>query len=185
MSRTSRSPPDGKLLGFSLEVFPACGADLDCTKKRLDESAARRASGKIYDSLFIRHWDTWSDGRRNHLFVMPVAGPAMAPPAITAVDLTAGLDGDVPSKPFGGAEENTFTPDGKGVVYSARVVPVGEPWSTNFDLYVAPIDGSAKPRQLTTNPAWDTRPMFSPDGKSLLYLAHSIPRVLKPTVSRS
>ena len=71
--------PDGKLLGFSLEVFPACGADLACTKKRLDENAARKASGKIYDSLFIRHWDTWSDGRRNHLFVLPVAGPAMAP----------------------------------------------------------------------------------------------------------
>ncbi|MDQ1349467.1 MAG: hypothetical protein QG573_2846, partial [Acidobacteriota bacterium] len=43
--------PDGKLLGFSMEVFPACGADIDCTKKRLDENEARQASGKIYDSL--------------------------------------------------------------------------------------------------------------------------------------
>ena len=164
--------PDGKLLAFSLEVFPACGADLSCTKKRLDENDARKASGKIYDSLFIRHWDTWGDGRRNHLFVMPATGPAMA---TTAVDVMPGFDADAPSKPFGGAEEFTFTPDGKGVVYSARNVGRSEAWSTNFDLFYSPIDGSAVPRQLTTNPAWDTQPNFSPDGKQLVYMKMARP----------
>ena len=136
---------------LQLEVFPACGADLDCTKKRLDENEARKASGKIYDSLFIRHWDTWADGRRNHLFVMPTAGGA-------AVDLMPGFDADAPSKPFGGSEEYTFTPDGKGVVYSARNVGREEAWSTNFDLFYSPLDGKTAPRKLTTNPAWDTQP---------------------------
>ena len=160
--------PDGKLLGFSLEVFPACGADLDCTKKRLDEHAARKAPGKIYDSLFIRHWDTWADGRRNHLFVMPTAGGA-------PVDLMKGMDADAPSKPFGGAEEFAFTPDGNGVVFSARNVGREEAWSTNFDLFFSPLDGTAAPRKLTTNPAWDTQPVFSPDGKQLAYMAMARP----------
>jgi dipeptidyl aminopeptidase/acylaminoacyl peptidase len=160
--------PDGKLLAFSLEVFPACGADLDCTKKRLDENEARKASGKIYDSLFIRHWDTWMDGRRNHLFVMPAAGGA-------AIDIMPGFDADAPSKPFGGAEEFAFTPDGKGMVYSARNVGKSEAWSTNFDLFYSPLDGSAAPRQLTTNPAWDTQPNFSPDGKQLVYMKMARP----------
>ena len=160
--------PDGKLLAFSLEVFPACGADLDCTKKRLDENEARKASGKIYDSLFIRHWDTWMDGRRNHLFVMPAAGGA-------AIDIMPGFDADAPSKPFGGAEEFAFTPDGKGMVYSARNVGRSEAWSTNFDLFYSPLDGSAAPRQLTTNPAWDTQPNFSPDGKQLVYMKMARP----------
>ena len=164
--------PDGKLLGFSLEVFPACGADLTCTKKRLDENDARKASGKIYDSLFMRHWDTWMDGRRNHLFVMPAGGPAMA---TTAIDIMPGFDADAPSKPFGGAEEFTFTPDGKGMVYSARNVGKSEAWSTNFDLFYSPVDGSAAPRQLTTNPAWDTQPSFSPDGKLLVYMKMARP----------
>lgn len=164
--------PDGKLLGFSLEVFPACGADLACTKKRLDENDARKASGKIYDSLFMRHWDTWMDGRRNHLFVMPAGGPAMA---TTAIDIMPGFDADAPSKPFGGAEEFTFTPDGKGMVYSARNVGRVEAWSTNFDLFYSPVDGSAAPRQLTTNPAWDTQPNFSPDGKQLVYMKMARP----------
>jgi dipeptidyl aminopeptidase/acylaminoacyl peptidase len=159
--------PDGQRLGFSLEVFPACGADLACTKTKLDATAASKASGKIYDHLFIRHWDTWSDGRRNHLFVMPASGPL---PSTTAVDLMPGFDADVPSKPFGGSEEFTFTPEGKGMVYAARNAGRSEAWSTNFDLFYSPIDGSAAPRQLTTNPAWDTQPSFSPDGKQMAYL---------------
>ncbi len=164
--------PDGKLLGFSLEVYPACGADLDCTKKRLDDNDARKASGKIYDSLFIRQWDTWGDGRRNHLFVMPSAGAAMAK---TAVDLMPGFDADAPSKPFGGSEEYTFTLDGKGVVFSARNVGREEAWSTNFDLFYSPLDGKTAPRKLTTNPAWDTQPVFSPDGRQLVYMKMARP----------
>ena len=159
--------PDGRTLVVALEVFLDCET-IQCTADRLAEP--KKTSGQLYDRIFVRHWDTWEDGRRQHLFALTLENGVAG---TSSVDLTAGLDGDIPSKPFGGAEEMTFTPDGKAVVFSARVVPVGEPWSTNFDLYVAPIDGSAKPRQLTTNPAWDTRPMFSPDGKSLLYLAHS------------
>jgi dipeptidyl aminopeptidase/acylaminoacyl peptidase len=157
--------PDGKHLAVALEVFIDCPT-LDCTKKRLDEP--KKGSGQLYDRYFVRHWDTWADGRRNHIFVLPTAGAAGEP-----VDVASGLDGDAPSKPFGGMEEAAFTPDGKSVVFSARVDPTGEPLTTNFDLYVAPIDGSAKPRKITTNPAWDTRPIFSPDGKQLLHLAHA------------
>ena len=157
--------PDGQALAVALEVFVDC-ADLACTVDRL--AAPKAGSGQLYDRIFVRHWDTWSDGRRQHLFVLPVAGGA-------PIDVTAGLDGDAPSKPFGGMEEVAFTPDGKALVFSARVMPdgKGEPWSTNFDLFVAPVDGSAKARRITQNPAWDTRPIFSPDGKSLLYLAHA------------
>ncbi len=94
-----------------------------------------------------------------------------------AVDVTRGLDGDVPSKPFGGTEEYAFTPDGSGLVFSSRVVGAEEAWSTDFDLYLVPADGSAAPRVLTeANQAWDTQPSFSPDGKTLAYLAMARPR---------
>ena len=158
--------PDGARLAFALEVYPDC-AEPACTKSRLDARAKSKASGRVYDRIFVRHWDTWTDGRRNHLFVMPVGG---AP-----VDVMAGMDADAPSKPFGGAEEFAFTPDGQGLVFSARDVGREEAWSTNFDLFVAPADGSAKPRRLTTNPAWDTQPSFSPDGRTLAYLAMARP----------
>jgi len=157
---------DGSWIAFSMEVLPDAESVAD-TKKRLDETAARKSSGRVYDRLFFRHWDTWADGRRSHLFVIPAAGG-------TAVDVMKGMDADSPSKPFGGSDEYTFTPDGKSVVFTARDVGREEAWSTDLDLYVTPTDGSAKPRCLTeANKATDTQPAFSPDGKTLAYLAMS------------
>jgi dipeptidyl aminopeptidase/acylaminoacyl peptidase len=157
--------PDGSRLAFSLEVFADCPT-LACTQERLDQREKGKASGQLYqgDAGFVRHWDTWSEGRRNHLFVMPAAGGE-------PVDLTRGMNADAPSRPFGGTEEFTFSPDGRTVVFTAREGGREEPWSTDFDLYQAPVDGSQKPRNLTdANPAWDTQPTFSPDGKTLAYL---------------
>jgi dipeptidyl aminopeptidase/acylaminoacyl peptidase len=159
--------PDGAKLALSMEVFP--GTTVAQTKKRLDDEGAKKASGKIFDSLFFRHWDTWADGRRSHLFVMPVAGG-------DPIDVMKAMDADTPSKPFGGTEEYAFTPDGKGLVFTARDVGRQESWSTNFDLFVAPIDASTPPKNLTkANPAWDSNPVFSPDGKTLAYLAMKRP----------
>ncbi|HOT00917.1 MAG TPA: S9 family peptidase [Acidobacteriota bacterium] len=155
--------PDGKLLLFSMDVYPDLKTVAE-TASRLSELEKSKATGRIWDRLFVRHWDTWTDGRRSHLFVMPMAGGE-------PVDLMAGMDADAPSKPFGGTEEFTFTPDSRGVVFTARDAGRAEAWSTNFDLYLAPVDASAPPKKLTDNPAWDTQPAFSPDGKTLAYLA--------------
>jgi dipeptidyl aminopeptidase/acylaminoacyl peptidase len=160
--------PTGGGIAFTLEVFTDCET-LECTTKRLEERKESKTTGQVYERLFIRHWDTWKDGRRAHLFVMPTAGG-------DPVDVMKGMDADTPSKPFGGSEEITFAPDGKGLVFSARDAGREEAWSTNFDLYLAPTDGSAAPRNLTAdNPAWDTGPVFSPDGTTLAYLAMERP----------
>jgi len=160
--------PNGRYLAYTMEVFPDAKTVPD-TKNRLDEREKSKATGRVYESLFVRHWDTWEDGRRSHLFVRPVAGG-------DAVDVTRGMDADTPSQPFGGPEEMAFTPDGRGIVFSARSAGRQEAWSTNFDLYYAPVDGSAAPRNLTEeNKAWDSYPAFSADGKTLAYLAMSRP----------
>lgn len=159
---------DGSMIAFAAETFVDCDT-LDCTKKRLDEQAKSKASGRLYDSLFVRHWDTWKDGRRAHLFVTKVSGGAI-------VDVTKKLAADAPPKPFGGSEEFTFTADGKSIVFTARDVGRTEAWSTDLDLFVTPVDGSKAPTKLTTtNRATDTQPVFSPDGTQLAYLAMSRP----------
>lgn len=159
---------DGSMIAFAAETFVDC-ENLDCTKKRLDEKAKSKASGRLYDSLFVRHWDTWKDGRRAHLFVTKTSGGAI-------VDVTKKLAADAPPKPFGGSEEFTFTADGKSIVFTARDVGRTEAWSTDLDLFVTPVDGSKPPTKLTTtNRATDTQPVFSPDGTQLAYLAMSRP----------
>lgn len=160
--------PDGKILLVSMDVFP--GKNPEETSEKLSEKKKPEYTGQLYDNLFVRHWDYWTDGRRSHLFAVPVDNPDQC------LDLMPGMDADSPSKPFGGFEETAFSPDSKYVVFSARNVGHREAWSTNFDLYQVPLDGSSSPRCLTVdNPAWDTSPSFSPDGETLAYLAMEKP----------
>ncbi len=155
-------------LAFAMDVFP--GMTPDETAAKLEAIGKAKATGRMYDKLFVRHWDAWSDGRRSHLFAMPMHGGG------EAKDLMPAMDADTPSKPFGGPEEIAFTPDGGGLVFAAKDVGREEAWSTDFDLYYAPFDGSAAPRGLTeANKALDTAPVFSPDGKTLAYLAMARP----------
>lgn len=167
--------PDGTRVLFSTDTFADCKADFACTKKKLDDTAAKKSSGVVYDGLFVRHWDTWADGRRSRLFVATLP-EGKAKPVASATSLTDSLDGDAPSKPFGGAEEYTWSPDGSSVVAAIRVAGKGEAWSTNFDLYQVAADGSGEPVNLTaSNPAWDTGPVFSADGRTLYYRAMKRP----------
>ena len=168
-----RVSPDGKTLAFSLEVFNEC-PDLACTSKRLADAAAKKSTGVLYERLFVRHWDTWADGRRSQLFTAPIDARGHA--ADMPVKVSRDIDGDVPSKPFGGAEDYAWAPDSASLVFAARIAGKTEAWSTNFDLYRVPADGSATPVNLTAdNPAWDSGPVFSADGRTLYYLAMKRP----------
>ncbi len=173
---TYKFSADGKEVLLSIDTWPDCGKDSDpiaCTKKHNDDKAKSKASGRVYDKLFVRHWDTWADGSRSQLYIAAVdANGKIGAPKL----LTRGIDGDVPSKPFGGDDEFSFSPDGKTVYFSVRIAGTSEPWSTNFDIYSVPADASAAPKNLTAaNKAWDTAPVPSADGKTLYYLAMKRP----------
>jgi dipeptidyl aminopeptidase/acylaminoacyl peptidase len=163
--------PRGDRLALSMEVFPDC-PDLACTRSRLDARSRSKATGRTYERLFVRHWDSWSDGRRSHLFSTPLGADGTAG---VPVDVSKSFDADVPGKPLDGDEDYAFSPDGKSLVFSTRIAGRTEPWSTSFDLFEAPADGSAAPINLTAaNPAWDAHPVFLPDG-DLAWLAQDRP----------
>src|SRR5690606_11538828 len=152
---------------FAAGSFPDCKGDMACTKRKLDSDS--KASGVVFDRMFIRHWDTWNDGRLNRVFVASLDGKA---PVSNATLVGADLVADVPSEPFGDLSDLAWAPDGKSLVVSARVSNAQEPWSTNFDLYRVQADGSGKAVNLTdANEAWDAGPVFSADGKTLYYRA--------------
>ena len=135
----------------------------------MEKKDPNAGSGRTYDQLFVRHRDSWADGTRSQLFVLPLGASGAKG---NGVAITGGLVGDTPSKPFGGGEEVSWSPDGRTVYFALREAGRIESTSTNLDIFAAPADGSAPPTNLTdANDATDTQPAVSPDGRKLAYLA--------------
>ena len=161
------------MLVVSLQVYTDCD-DLACTVERNEENGNRPTSGALHEQLFMRHWDHWLDGTRSRLFAIPLeSGMAKSSEPVL---LTGSVDADVPSRVWGGNEEYRVSPDGKTLYFTARIRDAGEAWSTNYDIYAAPMSGDGPADNLTkTNPAWDTQPVLSPNGGQLAWLAMSRP----------
>jgi dipeptidyl aminopeptidase/acylaminoacyl peptidase len=168
--------PDGKHIAFISAVFPEFSdkpfADADrLNKEKLDARAKSKVKARVMTRLLYRHWDSWVDDKRQHLFVVPVKdGAAGGEPR----NLTPGDRDAVPtSTTFAAGDEFAWSPDGAELVYTATPTPAREEaWRTDHNLYSVNITTGER-KQLTTNAAADGCPRFSPDGKWLAYRAQS------------
>ncbi len=166
---TFRITPKGDGLVISLQAYLDC-EDIACIAARDKAAAETATTGSVYDHLFMRHWDHWLSEKRSRLFAVSLEDGVAADtePLLLSKD----VDADVPSRVWGGNEEYAVSADGSTVYFAARIRDAVEPTSTNFDIYSAPMNGDGPAVNLTaSNPAWDTAPVVSPDGKSLAYLA--------------
>jgi dipeptidyl aminopeptidase/acylaminoacyl peptidase len=152
--------PNGKWFAFSSDVFPDCQSD-DCNKQRLEALEQSKVKAKIFTHLPYRVWNQWKDGKRSHLFVMSSEGGP-------AKDLTPG-DYDTPPIDLGGNWDYAFSPDSKEIAFERNTDPVVAV-STNNDIYVVPVTGGTA-KKITDNPANDSQPLYSPDGKYIAYRA--------------
>ncbi len=163
-----RWSPDGKWFVFTADVFPDC-PDAACDEKKLKEREKSKTKARVAERLLFRHWDSWKDGLRTHVWKAPVSGPASA-----AVDLTPG-DRDAPPFSVGGGDDYDVSPDGKDFVFASNPDKV-EALSTNGDIWTASFDGKEKARDLTqANKAYDGTPKFSPDGKWIAWRSQKRP----------
>ncbi len=153
---------DGKMLAFTSSVYPDCKDDA-CDSARDEEKGKSKVKAHVYEQLLYRHWTHWSEGKRGHLFVMPV--DASTPPR----DLTQGANYDVPPDERGSADDINFSPDGKELCFTAVTDKV-EATSTNGDLFLVPVVGG-EPKRITNNPGFDGAPAYSPDGRWIAYHA--------------
>lgn len=165
---------DGKKIAFVSTVFPEFSErSYDeanrLNKEKQDAMDNSKVKAKIFTQLLYRHWDSWVDGKRQHVFVMNSDGS-------NPRNVTPGNRDGVPtSMTFSAGDEYDFSPDGKELAYTATPIPVREEsWSTNHDIYTFNFETGER-KQITTNPAADGFPRYSPDGKYIAYRAQSRP----------
>jgi dipeptidyl aminopeptidase/acylaminoacyl peptidase len=150
--------PNGKWFAFASDVYQDC-PDENCNKQRLESAEKSKVKAKIFTVLPFRVWNSWKDGKRSHLFIMPSGGGK-------AVDVTPG-DYDTPPIDLGGNWDYAFSPDSKEISFTRNpdtLVAI----STNNDIYVVPVEGGVI-KKITDNPANDSQPLYSPDGKYIAF----------------
>ncbi len=164
--------PDGKKIGFVSTVFPEFSdkpfAVADSLNKAKQESRDNsKVKARIMTKLLYRHWDSWVDDKRQHIFVVNTDGTNLR-------NVTPGDRDAVPtSSTFSTGDDFSFSPDGKEIAYTATPVPVREEsWSTNHDILTVNLETGER-KQVTTNTAADVFPQYSPNGKYIAYRAQA------------
>ena len=147
-----------KLIHKEVKVAPVLGKDF--------YADLEKSSGRLYSSLDHRHWDTWNEGKYNHVFIEDAEGNQR--------DLMEGQPLYCPQMPFGGAEDYIWSPDGEKVLYVTKA-KVGTEYvlSTNTDIYEYDLN-TMKTRNLTEGMmGYDTNPQYSKEGVlAWLSMAH-------------
>ncbi len=151
--------PDGKRLLFTQRVkFDPAPTD------RYPDLP--KATGRIYDSLFYRHWKDWYDYQHSNIFYVHYRDGRVFGSPVNIMNEPY----DSPLRPLGGMEQITWSPDGRFIVYTCRKLKgTAESVSTNSDLYLYEL-ASGRTLNITEGMmGYDEDPIFSPDGRYLAW----------------
>jgi dipeptidyl aminopeptidase/acylaminoacyl peptidase len=145
--------PDGNYLVYNEEVKidKIHGKDF---YPNLDKSNVQ-----IYNGLDYRHWDTWNEGKFNHVFYKENKENSVG------IDILKDENFDSPQKPFGGDEDYIWSPDSKSILYVCKK-KAGTDYaiSTNTNIYEYNLETKKTSNRTESNLGYDTDPKFSSQG---------------------
>ena len=174
--------PDGKNILFTSDVYPNCTFDdrgeANCNRLTLDAAQRGKVKALIFDHLLYRHWNAYKEGKRTHIFVVEVPRGNTDGTIVTHIlspprDLTPD-DYDAPVFSLGGQDNYAFSPDGQEICYTSNH-DKNPADSTNNDLWIVQVGGGPAKNITADNPASDSTPLYSPDGRYIAYRAQQRP----------
>ena len=150
--------PDGRRIAFAATTFPDLNDDFEKVKERLEAAREDKTQAKISGRRLLRYWDHYrTDGTVHHVFALDLASRKVK-------DLMPGYDGLTAFRSF----EWDLSPDGKEVAFAANATD--PPWQkVNFDVFLLSVEDGGIESVTADNPAWDSSPVYSPDGRYLLF----------------
>jgi dipeptidyl aminopeptidase/acylaminoacyl peptidase len=157
--------PDQKNIAFAKDIDPRAKsfADAAAMGKKAEDS---KVKAKVLTALLFRVWDSWRDGKRNHVF-------QHRPGSNDFIDLTPG-DFDTPPLDLGGAQDYLFSNDGAWFAYVKNTDPVVAV-STNNDIWLRNLSNGKEENISRENQGNDANPVFSPKNNYLAYLSMKRP----------
>jgi dipeptidyl aminopeptidase/acylaminoacyl peptidase len=152
--------PDGMRLAFGANILPEYNGDWDRLRELQKKMAENKVSAKVTENTMYRFWDRWlTDGYYPRLFSLELETGKVVdlmPNTTNFFGMMGGVSYDI-------------SPDGNTIAVSMNTTE--PPYErTNYDIFLLSTDGSGKMQSITSeNPADDSNPVFSPDGRYILY----------------
>ncbi|MDI5948692.1 S9 family peptidase [Flavobacterium yafengii] len=151
--KDKNTSPDGKYIVYNEEV------KIEKIHGKDFYPELEKSDVQIYDGLNYRHWDTWNEGKYNHVFYKENKEGA------TGIDILKGENFDSPQKPFGGDEDYIWSPDSKSILYiSKKKAGTDYAVSTNTNIFEYNLETGKTSNKTEENLGYDTAPQFSPTG---------------------
>lgn len=157
---------DGKSIIFQATLFPECGIDFECNNKIDDAMSEGPIQAHLSDSLLVRHWTEYNDGKYTHVLIYNFETEEYK-------DLTPGYFNS-PAFSAGGSDHYNLSPDSKQITFDTKRV-VNPETSTNTDIFIVDSNSENLKNITSQNKAADFNPKYSPDGKYIAYLTQLIP----------
>ncbi len=148
-------------------IFITTGPGPVKTPKDMDP-ALDKARAYTTEDLMYRHWDHWVTEIPRSFVSTTVNGMITMD---NSFDILGDEPYELPTEPFGGAEQLDWAPDGRHIAYSCRK-KTGKDYafSTDTEIYIFDVLTGATTR-IPMDGGYDTDPVWSHDGSKLAWIS--------------